>query len=269
MPPTAEMPPDDGEGSGGGLPAQTCARCGHAESYLARPFLPWRAAVIELLALGRSAKSYKWWRGRPRPRLEVWATLWVVLLLGFHNLSVVPFRGKRSLCSWCHAHMASDKQERYAPDPFLAFRRHTPLEAVQRRRAAIARPNSNTAKWRFDGKASVLVYLAKRDGGRCGLCATPVGGRKTEIDHVVPKRFVEFDLVGATSKAVPGTFYRSNLHHVDNLQAAHPYCHKAKDDCPEVAYWRHPSLTPLPAAQQNEASDYLWIADPAASASGQ
>lgn len=239
-----------------------CARCGHTESYLTRPYVPWRAARDEVRMLAGDPKSYKWWRVRPKPRMELLVPWWVMCFFVLHNIFIAPLRGKRSMCSWCHASLSPRKQERYTHDPFLRSHPQTFLEAVKRRRATGVRPNPTTAKWRFDGRVTVLAYLLARDGQRCGLCAMPVKGRKTEIDHVVPKRFWEFDLAGGGSRAVPGSSLRSRLHHVDNLQAAHPYCHKAKNDSPDVAYWRHPRLPSLPVAEMAETPEYVWISTP-------
>ena len=50
------------------------------------------------------------------------------------------------------------------------------------------------------------------------------------------------------AKAEPGTQYKSRLHKIDNLQAAHTYCNKRKGNTPDVDKWRHPAMPP-PAAR--------------------
>ena len=68
---------------------------------------------------------------------------------------------------------------------------------------------------------------------------------------VVPKVFVLFD-VGRDGKAEPGTRYKSRLHKIDNLQAAHTYCNKRKANTPEVDKWRHPAMPPLTVADAED-----------------
>ena len=63
----------------------------------------------------------------------------------------------------------------------------------------------------------------------------------------MPKVFAVFD-VRKGGKAEPGTRYKSRLHKIDNLQAAHTYCNKRKGNTPEVTKWRHPSMPPLTVA---------------------
>ena len=65
------------------------------------------------------------------------------------------------------------------------------------------------------------------------------------IEHVVPKTFGLFT-VRKGGFAQQGLRYRSRVHKLDNLQAAHPPCNKAKGNTPNVKKWRHmamPSLT--------------------------
>ena len=109
-----------------------------------------------------------------------------------------------------------------------------------------------TGRWDDDHRRSMLRYVYDRDGGRCGLCAGETKIKGAQIEHVVPKVFVLFD-VDKGGKAEPGTQYKSRLHKIDNLQAAHTYCNKRKANTPEVAKWtsggtrpyRHsPSRTP-------------------------
>lgn len=58
----------------------------------------------------------------------------------------------------------------------------------------------------------------------------------------------------------PGTTYQSRLHHIDNLQAAHEYCNRAKGNNPDISEWRHPMLWPLPVARKRTPDhSYLWV----------
>ena len=97
----------------------------------------------------------------------------------------------------------------------------------------------------------MLRYVYDRDGGRCGLCAGETKIKGAQIEHVVPKVFVLFD-VGKGGKAEPGIQYKSRLHKIDNLQAAHTYCNKRKANTPEVAKWRHPAMPPLTVADTED-----------------
>ena len=72
-----------------------------------------------------------------------------------------------------------------------------------------------------------------------------------QIEHVVPKVFVLFD-VSKGGKAEPGTQYKSRLHKIDNLQAAHTYCNKRKGNTPEVDKWRHPAMPLLTVADTGD-----------------
>ena len=79
------------------------------------------------------------------------------------------------------------------------------------------------------------------------------------IEHVAPKKFGFFDL-RANGRAVSGGSWRSRLHHLDNLQAAHSYCNKAKGNTADTTNWRHPNLRGLPVAESAEGtSGYLWL----------
>ena len=77
-----------------------------------------------------------------------------------------------------------------------------------------------------------------------------------QIEHVVPKVFAVFD-VRKGGKAEPGTRYKSRLHKMDNLQAAHTYCNKRKGNTPEVAAWRHPAMPPLPVADAQDGKTFM------------
>ena len=83
------------------------------------------------------------------------------------------------------------------------------------------------------------------------------------IEHVVPKKFGFFDLntTRGQSRAVPGEQWQSRLHHLDNLQAAHAYCNRAKGNAADVSEWRHPIQRPLPVAVDaaGDSSRYIWL----------
>ena len=105
----------------------------------------------------------------------------------------------------------------------------------------------------------VLSYIWWRGGRRCGLCAQPMPLEGGVIEHVVSTKFGFFD-VRANGRAVSGGSWRSRLHHLDNLQAAHSYCNKAKGNTADTTNWRHPNLRGLPVAESAAgASGYLWM----------
>ena len=106
-------------------------------------------------------------------------------------------------------------------------------------------------RWDDDHRRSMLRYVYDRDGGRCGICTAEMKIKGAQIEHVVPKVFVLFD-VGKGGKAEPGTQYKSRLHKIDNLQAAHTYCNKRKGNTPDVAKWRHPAMPPLTVADTED-----------------
>ena len=106
-------------------------------------------------------------------------------------------------------------------------------------------------RWDDDHRRSMLRYVYDRDGGRCGICTAEMKIKGAQIEHVVPKVFVLFD-VGKGGKAEPGTQYKSRLHKIDNLQAAHTYCNKRKGNTPEVDKWRHPAMPRLTVADAED-----------------
>ena len=120
------------------------------------------------------------------------------------------------------------------------------LEKIWRWRLERREPDA-TGRWRTDDRRMILKYVYKRDGGRCGLCAGGMVLKGAHIEHVIPKIFAVFD-IQAGNIATPGTQYRSVLHKLDNLQAAHSYCNKHKGNTPELAKWRHPSMLTLGVA---------------------
>ena len=113
-----------------------------------------------------------------------------------------------------------------------------------------------TGRWDDAHRRRMLSYIHTRDGGRCGLCAGETKIKGAQIEHVVPKVFAVFD-VGKGGKAEPGSRYKSRLHKIDNLQAAHTYCNKRKGNTPEVAKWRHPAMPPLTVADADDGRAFV------------
>ena len=106
-------------------------------------------------------------------------------------------------------------------------------------------------RWDDDHRRSMLRYVYDRDGGRCGICTAEMKIKGAQIEHVVPKVFVLFD-VGRGGRAEPGTRYKSRLHKINNLQAGHTYCNKRKGNTPDVDKWRHPTMPPLTVADTQD-----------------
>lgn len=100
-----------------------------------------------------------------------------------------------------------------------------------------------TGKWEPQHRRAVLRYVHDRDGGRCGLCGEKTKLKGAQVEHVVPKVFTTFDIKGG--RVVRGSGFRSLLHRLDNLQAAHSYCNKGKSNSPDVQQWRHSEMPPL------------------------
>ena len=120
-----------------------------------------------------------------------------------------------------------------------------------------------TGRWDADHRRRMLSYIHTRDGGRCGLCAGETKQKGAEIEHIVPKVFAVFD-IGKGGKAEPGTQYKSRLHKIDNLQAAHTYCNKRKGNTPEVSKWRHPAMPPLTVADADDGRAFVLPRKPKA-----
>ena len=113
-----------------------------------------------------------------------------------------------------------------------------------------------TGRWDEAHRRRMLSYIHTRDGGRCGLCAGETKQKGAQIEHIVPKGFAVFD-VGRGGKTEPGTRYKSRLHKIDNLQAAHTYCNKRKGNAPEVDKWRHPAMPPLTVADADDGRAFI------------
>jgi len=108
-----------------------------------------------------------------------------------------------------------------------------------------------SGRWDPDHRPKVLAYVYNRDDGRCGLCAGEMKLQAAHLEHIVPKVFAVFD-IRKGGKAEPGTYYKSRLHKIDNLQAAHTYCNKRKGNAPDVDKWRHPAMPPLTVADAED-----------------
>ena len=209
---------------------ETCSRCGHWPTYRAKPFAEWRQD-LELLPL-----------------------------VGLYNLLIALIAPRRPVCSWCGTRRTPRAQASYEYDPFLHYNRHSRYQLARRRRAASLRPRASSGRWEPEARDIVLRYLRWRDGDRCGLCALSLPAGEGQIEHVVPKKFGLFDLAGGGARS--GNALKSRLHHVDNLQASHDYCNRAKGNTASAADWRHPALPPLPvAASTGDPRSYLWVPD--------
>ena len=112
-----------------------------------------------------------------------------------------------------------------------------------------------SGRWDDAHRRRVLSYIYDRDGGRCGLCAAEMKKTGAHIEHVVPKVFVFFDV--RKGKAQEGTRFKSRLHKLDNLQAAHTYCNKRKGNTPQVNKWRHPNMPPLTVADADDGREFV------------
>ena len=164
------------------------------------------------------------------------------------------FRSEEPTCGWCGAYY----REHYLYEPFIAYRPHSPELADMHDEAAALSPHPSTARWDPEDREFILHYLAWRDHERCGLCAMALPDGVGHIEHVVPKRFGRFD--HRQGLVTSGSGYESRLHHVDNLQAAHDYCNRAKGNSPKVADWRHPDMWSLPVASNRATPHtYLWV----------
>ncbi len=179
-------------------------------------------------------------------------------MLWLFNLTIAILLPPRPRCSWCHGSRSRRAQASYDFDPFLRNTPHSRDQMVLRRRADAFRPRASTGRWAPEDRQTVLLYLAWRDGGRCGLCAMSLPAGQGQIEHIIPKKFGYFDF--AKGRASPGTTLESKLHHVDNLQVAHDYCNRAKGNNAAAVNWRHPGLASLPVAQvTGDERTYLWV----------
>ena len=119
-----------------------------------------------------------------------------------------------------------------------------------------------TGVWRNPNhRRRVLRHIYNRDKHRCGLCGGEMQIKGAQIEHIVPKVFAVFN-VQQNGEAIEGTHYKSLLHKLDNLQAAHSYCNKRKGNTPSVVKWRHPSMPPrgVAAAQDGKMFFLPWQA---------
>ena len=129
------------------------------------------------------------------------------------------------------------------------------VDKVQRWHLELDEPDA-TGRWDPEHRRKVLRYVFDRDGGRCGLCGGEMKLKGAHIEHIVPKVFALFD-VRKGGKAVTGSHYKSRLHRLDNLQAAHTYCNRRKGNTPEIRKWRHPDMPVLPVAVAQSGKEFL------------
>ena len=104
------------------------------------------------------------------------------------------------------------------------------VDKVQRWRLELDEPDA-TGRWDVNQRRKVLRYVYNRDQGRCGLCGGEMKIQGAHVEHIVPKVFAWFD-VRKGGKVVSGTRFKSFLHKLNNLQAAHTYCNKRKGNTP-------------------------------------
>ena len=128
------------------------------------------------------------------------------------------------------------------------------VDRVQRWNLELDEPNA-AGKWHEEHRKKVLRYLWKRDDRRCGLCGAEMKLEGAQVEHIVPKVFAVFD-IRKGGKAVEGTRYRSRLHKLDNLQAAHTYCNRRKGNTPLVSKWRHPSMPEITVASTDDGKEF-------------
>ena len=139
------------------------------------------------------------------------------------------------------------------------------VDNAQRRQLESDEPDA-TGKWPPEHRREVLRYVHERDNGRCGLCAGKMKLQGAHIEHIVPKVFAVFD-VRKGGQAETGTRYRSRLHKLDNLQAAHTYCNKRKGNTPTIRDWRHPDMSPLTVADSTDGTEFTLPQTPKKSGS--
>ena len=162
--------------------------------------------------------------------------------------------------------MATPKAPRRAPDDTAAPGLRGKLAAAAARVAGAVdkierwglesdEPDA-AGRWDPEHRLKVLRYVYERDGRRCGLCAGEMKLEGAHVEHVVPKVFAIFD-VRKGGRAEPGTRFKSRLHKLDNLQAAHTYCNKRKGNSPNVRDWRHPAMPPLPVADSADGTEFM------------
>ena len=128
------------------------------------------------------------------------------------------------------------------------------VDKVQRWNLELDEPDAS-GRWKPAHRPKVLRYVHSRDGRRCGLCAGPMKVEGAHIEHIVPKVFAVFDV--HNGRAEPGTHFKSRLHKLNNLQAAHTYCNKSKGNTPQIRKWRHPDMPPLPVADTVDGQEFV------------
>lgn len=129
------------------------------------------------------------------------------------------------------------------------------VDKIERRNLEKDEPDA-AGRWDPQHARKVLQYVYDRDGGRCGIYAAPMKIKGAHIEHIVPKVFAWFDFPRG-GKVTIGTQYRSLLHKLNNLQAAHTYCNRRKGNTPEVRKWRHPIMPPLTVALGQNGEEFM------------
>ena len=125
------------------------------------------------------------------------------------------------------------------------------LHKMHRRRLESDEPDA-TGAWEPKHRRSVVRCVHDRDGGRCGLCGAKMKIKGAHVEHIAPKILPTFNING--ERAVSGNQFKSVLHKLDNLQAAHSYCNKPKGNSPDMGRWRHPDMPPLVIAMTDAGS---------------
>ena len=116
------------------------------------------------------------------------------------------------------------------------------LHRIHRRRLEMDEPDA-TGRWEPNHRRAVVRYVYVREGGRCGLCGAKTKLKGAQVEHIAPKIFTTFNIDRGI--AVSGSHFKSALHKLDNLQAAHSYCNERKGNLAQVRKWRHPDMPPL------------------------
>ena len=87
-----------------------------------------------------------------------------------------------------------------------------------------------------------LKWVWKRDGKNCGLCAARMPLKGAHLEHIVPKLYPWFSVTSSGTANVQGDDWRSRMHHLDNLQAAHSYCNRNKGNKKNIRLWRNSKM---------------------------
>ena len=157
------------------------------------------------------------------------------------------------------AEVSDDGASRETPRGWLHKIAKT-VDQIDRWRLDSYEPDAS-GRWNPEQRERIQSYVYERDGRRCGVCGGETRIDGAHVEHIVPKIFAFFDL-GDDGKAVQGTRYRSLLHKLDNLQAAHTYCNKNKGNKPDVSRWRHPTMPTLTVAVAEDGTEFRVPSEP-------